>query len=104
MIFFPEKLDKDFKFRFYHNFEEISVKTHDNISLNGLLFRADSSKGVIFYLHGNAGSLNSWGEVAPTYTGLKYDVFMLDYRGYGKSEGKIYSEKQLYQDTQIAYD
>ena len=29
---------------------------------------------------------------------------MLDYRGYGKSEGKIYSEKQIYQDTQIAYD
>jgi hypothetical protein len=104
LIFFPEKLDKDFKFRFYQNFEEISIKTRDNVLLNGLLFRADSSKGVIFYLHGNAGSLNSWGEVAPTYTGLKYDVFMLDYRGYGKSEGKIYSEKQIYQDTQIAYD
>ena len=104
LIFFPEKLEKDFKFRFYQNFEEISIKTHDNILLNGLLFRADSSKGVIFYLHGNAGSLNSWGEVAPTYTDLNYDVFMLDYRGYGKSEGKIYSEKQIYQDTQIAYD
>lgn len=104
LIFFPEKLDEDFKFRFYQNFEEISIKTPDNVLLNGLLFKADSSKGVIFYLHGNAGSLNSWGEVAPTYTGLEYDVFMVDYRGYGKSEGKIYSEKQMYQDTQTAYN
>jgi uncharacterized protein len=68
------------------------------------LFKSDSSKGLIFYLHGNAGSLSSWGDVAKTYTDLNYDVFMLDYRGYGKSEGSINSQGQLYQDIQIAYD
>ena len=104
LIFFPEKLSPDFKFRFYQDYQEISIKTDDNVTLNALLFKAQKPKGVIFYLHGNAGSLNSWGEVAEIYTALNYDVFMLDYRGYGKSEGKIYSEKQIYQDTQIAYD
>jgi pimeloyl-ACP methyl ester carboxylesterase len=59
---------------------------------------------LIFYLHGNAGSLASWGEVAKTYTDLNYDVFMLDYRGYGKSEGSITSPSQLFNDVQIAYD
>lgn len=104
LIFFPEKLDNDFKFTFDKKFDEISIKTPDNLLLNGLLFRSDNAKGLLFYLHGNAGSLNSWGEVAKTYTDLNYDVFMLDYRGFGKSEGKINSQDQLYQDVQTAYD
>ncbi len=76
----------------------------DNNSLNGILFKSDSSKGLIFYLHGNAGSLKSWGEIAKTYTNLHYDLFMLDYRGYGKSSSFINSENQLYVDIQLVYD
>ena len=104
LIFFPEKLEKDFKFNFDQHFEEIEIKTTDQKFLHGLLFKSDSSRGLIFYLHGNAGSLRSWGELARTYTNLGYDVFMLDYRGYGKSEGTISGEKQLFQDVQLAYD
>ncbi len=104
LIFFPEKLDKNYKFDFDEAFEEINIKTNDNKVLNGLWFKSDSSRGLIFYLHGNAGSLRSWGEVARTYTNLNYDVFMLDYRGFGKSEGSISSEVQLYRDLQMAYD
>jgi pimeloyl-ACP methyl ester carboxylesterase len=104
LIFFPEKLDKSYKFIFDQKFEEINIKTKDQKILNALLFKSDSPKGLIFYLHGNAGSLSSWGEVSKTYTDLNYDVFMLDYRGYGKSESSISSQGQLYQDLQIAYD
>lgn len=104
LIFFPEKLPKDFKFSFYEKTEEISIKTRDNILLNGVLFKADNAKGVILYLHGNAGSINSWGDVAGIYTALQYDVFMVDYRGYGKSEGKINNEQQFYEDMQATYD
>ncbi len=104
LIFFPEKLNQNYTFDFNQNFEEINVKTEDSNILRGLLFKSDSTKGLIFYLHGNAGSLRSWGEVAQTYTRLHYDVFLLDYRGYGKSEGKIQSQKQLFSDVQIAYN
>ena len=104
LIFFPDKLDKKYKFKFDQTFEEINVRTKDQKLLSALLFKADSSKGLIFYLHGNAGSLNSWGGVAKTYTDLNYDVFMLDYRGYGKSDGTIKSQNQLFQDVQTAYD
>jgi alpha-beta hydrolase superfamily lysophospholipase len=104
LIFFPQKLDKNYQFSFDQKFEEINIRTIDGISLNGLLFKADSSKGLIFYLHGNAGSLSSWGEVARTYTNLNYDVFILDYRGYGKSEGSISGQEQLFQDMQTVYD
>jgi alpha-beta hydrolase superfamily lysophospholipase len=104
LIFFPDKLAKDYKFSFNERFEEVSVKTKDGTTLNGVLFKADSSKGLIFYLHGNAGALNSWGEAAAIYTFLNYDVFMLDYRGYGKSEGVINGQTNFFGDVQSAYN
>jgi len=104
LIFYPTKLDSHFQFDFQGKFEEINIKTSDNKLLSGILFKADSAKGLIFYLHGNAGALDSWGEVAKTYTDMHYDVFMLDYRGYGKSEGQISSQQQFFEDVQLAYN
>ncbi len=104
LIFFPQTLDKDYQFSFDQKFTEKNIKTTDGILLNGILFKADSSKGLIFYLHGNAGSLSSWGYVAKTYTDLHYDVFILDYRGYGKSEGSINGQEQFFNDMQSAYN
>jgi len=104
MIFRPEKLPADYKFEFNQNFQEINIRTVDNVLLNGVLFKADSSKGLIFYLHGNGSSLKSWGKIAKNYTDLKYDLFMLDYRGYGKSDGNIRSQEQLFNDVQIIYN
>jgi len=104
LIFFPQKLAKNYTFDFRQNFEEVNTTTSEGKSIHGLLFKADSSKGLIFYLHGNAGSLKTWGEAAKTYTALNYDVFILDYRGYGKSEGKITSENQLFSDNQLVYN
>lgn len=72
--------------------------------LSGVLFPSDSSKGVILYLHGNTDGLNKWGMMSKTYTSLHYDLFMVDYRGYGKSGGFIKNEEQLYSDVQTAYN
>jgi len=77
LIFFPEKLNKQYQFSFKQPFKEINITTTDNKILNGVLFTTDSAKGLIFYLHGNAGALNSWGDVAKTYTALQYDVFII---------------------------
>lgn len=104
LIFYPQKLARNYRFNFDQSFEELNIPAKDKNLLHGLLFKADSSKGLIFYLHGNAGALDTWGEVARTYTDLNYDVFLLDYRGYGKSEGVISGQKQLFEDIQIVYD
>jgi len=104
MIFFPEKLADDHIYQFDQAFEEINIESADGVRLNGLLFPTDSSKGLIFYLHGNGGSIDSWGTAASTYTDLRYDVFMPDYRSYGKSEGKIKSQAQMFADMQAVYD
>lgn len=104
LIFHPQTLDKGYTYNFPQAFEELNIPVDDQTTLNGLLFKTDSAKGLIVYLHGNAGSLASWGTVAKAYTERNYDVFIYDYRGYGKSGGSISSEEQLFADNQKVYD
>ncbi|RZJ99382.1 MAG: alpha/beta fold hydrolase [Flavobacterium sp.] len=102
-IFQPTKLSKEYQFQYDSEFEELSIPSFDTMNLSGLLFKAENSKGLIFYLHGNAGALDTWGNIAETYTDLGYDIFILDYRGFGKSEGQIEDEQQVYKDVTFAY-
>jgi len=104
LIFFPQKIPKSHRFNFAGKHQEINIMSNDGATLNGILFTAENSKGLILYLHGNGGTINSWGEIAPTYTDLNYDLFILDYRSYGKSEGKIQSQEQLFTDHQLVYN
>lgn len=104
IIFYPEKLDKNYSFHYGKNAKEMNFKTKDEKQLNGILFEVENPKGLIFYLHGNSGSLRTWGKVAELYNILGFDVFVLDYRGFGKSEGDIINQEQLFQDNQLIYD
>lgn len=103
LLFGPVHLPASYQFRFPGQFEERWTTAADGTRLLGLLFKAPESKGLLFYLHGNGGALNSWGEAAATYTALGYDVFLLDYRGYGKSGGTISSQAQLLADVDTVY-
>lgn len=103
MIFIANKLPNDYKFQFNQDFEELNITSFDSIKLNGLLFKTPDPKGLIFYLHGNAGSLDTWGAIAKNYTDLGYDIFILDYRGFGKSEGRVEDQNQVYQDLTFVY-
>lgn len=103
--FFPgHKLDKYFHFDFSTPFTEVNITTEDGYNLNGLLFKVKKSKGLIFYLHGSNDAVNIWGRIAPFYLNLNYDIFILDYRGYGKSESVVTDERQLFSDIQTAYN
>lgn len=102
-IFHPQKLDKNYSFTFKQDFEELNIKMQDGLSLNSLLFKADTTKGVIIFLHGNAGALDTWGRLAPFYIEQNYDILFVDYRGFGKSDGKIENQSQLFSDIQAVY-
>jgi len=106
LIFRPDPLPQSHEFTFPMPFEEITIPTDDGERLHGLLFRADStdSKGLVFYLHGNRGSLDRWGNRAGLFVENGFDVFFLDYRGYGKSTGTITSESQFLGDVDLAYN
>ncbi|MEO1054939.1 MAG: alpha/beta fold hydrolase, partial [Bacteroidota bacterium] len=104
LLFFPERLPEDFKFSFPMSFEEINYQVADGVKINTVLFHAAKGEKVVMYLHGNGGSIYGWGTGAETYLRNGYDVLYIDYRGYGKSGGKIESEKQLIADAQLIYD
>ena len=104
LLFYPQKLPTTYQFRFPGEYREYPVTAPDGTRLSGLLFKAKAAKGLVFFLHGNGGSLAGWGSVAATYTRLGYDVFLLDYRGYGKSEGSISGQAQLLADVEAAYN
>jgi pimeloyl-ACP methyl ester carboxylesterase len=102
-IFFPQKLDSSFKFSFMEPFQERVFQISENVRIHALHFKTDDPKGLVFYLHGNAGSLQGWGAVAGDFLPFHFDVLMIDYRGYGKSNGKI-TEKTLLMDALSIFD
>ena len=104
MVFHAESVPQDFKYEFDHPFEEVFITVDDAVKINGLLFKTDNSKGLVFYLHGNSGTLKTWGTVADLYLKNNYDFFIMDYRQFGKSTGVINKEKDMYNDIQVVYD
>ena len=103
IIFSPIKLDKDYSYPFETEFEEEFYEVEPGVKLNSILFKAKNSKGLIFYIHGNADNLRYWGQFAKFFVDLNYDVFMFDFRGFGKSDGRVKGERLLQKDTKRLY-
>jgi uncharacterized protein len=75
----------------------------DGARLHALHLQRPGARGLVFFLHGNAGNLASWFVNTEYYRRAGYDLFMPDYRGYGRSSGQISSEAQLMADVRAAY-
>ncbi|MEK0180249.1 MAG: alpha/beta fold hydrolase [Oscillatoriales cyanobacterium] len=60
--------------------------------------------GVVLYLHGNGLNVGANVEHANRFHRLGMSVFLIDYRGYGKSQGEFPTESQVYEDAQLAMD
>lgn len=103
IIFPTEKLDKDFVFSFAQEFEEVNLKTVDGETINALHFKVQDPRGVILFFHGNKGNLSRWGNLVSYLEAYQYNVFVMDYRNYGKSSGS-YDEQEMYKDGLLAYD
>ena len=103
ILFMPTTLAQEYQYEFRYPFEELFFETAENVSINAIHFKAEQSKGVILYFHGNAGDLSRWGIVGEHFVSLNYDVLIMDYRTYGKSKGKL-SEKGFYDDAEFCYN
>lgn len=104
LLFFPEPLAAEHRFDFGADVQELQIPVSGGAQLSALHLRHAEPKGLVFYLHGNGGNLQSWFVTADFYRRAGYDLFMLDYRGYGKSSGRIESEAQLRADVRAAWD
>ena len=105
ILFHPRKLKKKFKFAFKNPHKEFFLKKNNQEQIvNALLFETNLElKGLVLYFHGNADNLKRWGRYHEDFTSRGYDIFMIDYRGFGKSEGSL-NEAGFYEDAQLAYD
>jgi len=102
-IFNAEKIEEN---HHYGIGREVEIPLDDKVNMNALWIKEKPSnpKGVILYLHGNRGSIRFGTYQIRHMRDLGYDIFIPDYRSYGKTEGEIGSEKQLLNDIQKAYD
>ena len=102
LLFYPTPLPPGYVFAL-PDVHEVRIDV-DGATLSALHLRLPDPKGVVFFLHGNAGNLASWFTGSAFYRQANYDLFMIDYRGYGKSSGRIESEQQLRADVRKAWD
>lgn len=103
LMFHPKPLAQDHVFRFDQPFTEVNLTTPDKRNLNLVKFHAQSLKGVVLYFHGNRQNIERYARYAAYFTKNNYEVWMIDYPGYGKSTGKR-SEQILYDDALLFYE
>lgn len=102
LLFQPEPLPAEYRLA-QPDVQELRIAV-EGATLSAMHLKLPHPKGVVFFLHGNGGNLATWFTNAAFYRRANYDLFMLDYRGYGKSSGHIESEAQLRADVRRAWD
>lgn len=69
-------------------YEDVFFETENNLTLHGWWLPAQSPKGSVLFVHGNAGNISAHVPGVYWLPQSHYSVFIFDYRGYGKSEGE----------------
>ena len=102
-LFSPQVLAPDYTFKFEVPHEELTLQTGNEGVISVVKLKADEPKGAIIYCHGSGGNNQSWGDIMAPITYFGYDIYVWDYRGFGKSTGSM-SESILYADAAAVYD
>lgn len=84
------------------SYEDVTFATEDGVLLHGWYIPTDSNTTVL-YFHGNAGNISGRLQTIQLLHNLGLNIFIFDYRGYGKSEGRP-SEQGTYKDARAAWN
>lgn len=102
-IFFPveniETTPEDFDLPF----KDLYIKTVDGLKLNGWFIPDEESSLTLLFLHGNGGNISHRLDKVSQLHQLGLNIFIVDYRGYGKSQGAP-SVSGVYKDAQASLD
>jgi fermentation-respiration switch protein FrsA (DUF1100 family) len=83
--------------------EDVWLTTRDGVRVHGWWLPEAGTRRVTLYLHGNGGNITHREAIVPVIRDAGSALFLLEYRGYGRSEGRP-TEKGLYADADAAYD
>lgn len=87
-VFFPSKYPEgDWQPRGL-KFEDAFFAADDGTQLHGWFVPHDNPRAIALFLHGNGGNLSHRVDVLRTLHRLGVAVLIIDYRGYGRSQGK----------------
>jgi len=102
MVFYPlaglDATPKDWGL----DYQDVKIATEDGVDLHGWFIPRPGARRVLLFFHGNAGNISHRGDSILIFNGLGLDVFIIDYRGYGRSRGSP-SEQGLYRDARAAW-
>lgn len=85
------------------DYEDVFFAGADGLTLHGWYLPYAGATATMLFCHGNRGNLGDRVDSVVFYRQLGLNVFALDYRGYGLSEGHP-TEEGLYRDAQAAWD
>lgn len=101
-IFFPEKQIEATPRDHGLAYEEIYFRTDDGLRLNGWWIPGTGSPLTILWFHGNGGNISHrLDNITLRHNLLGTNIFIFDYREYGRSEGRA-SEEGTYRDAEAA--
>ena len=88
VFFYPDQVTYITPDRLNLEFEDVFVETPDGETLHGWWLPASAEpKGTVYFLHGNAQNISSHIMNVAWLPERRYNVFLIDYRGYGRSTG-----------------
>jgi fermentation-respiration switch protein FrsA (DUF1100 family) len=83
------------------DYQDVSIETTDGVTLHGWFIVGRSSQVLLFF-HGNAGNISHRLDSIRQFQDLGLSVLIIDYRGYGQSEGRT-TERGIYRDADAAW-
>jgi pimeloyl-ACP methyl ester carboxylesterase len=97
ILFHPVTLKRGHKYEFSEPHKDLSIpiSNEDTLNLVQFLSKDTVTKGIVLYFHGNKKNIAWYSKYAPYFTKQGYEVFMIDYPGFGKSTGR-FNEQTLY--------
>jgi len=104
ILFHPVTLKRNHRYTFSELHKEINIPINERSNLNIVQFLTGDSlpKGLVLYFHGNKKNISWYEKYTPYFTRHGYEVWMIDYPGFGKSTGKL-TEENLYDWSEILY-
>ena len=99
LLFFPEKDIIERPEDYGLSAEDVFPVTEDGVKLHGWYLRAKEAQGALLFLHGNAGNISGRLHKAKGWVERGVSVLLLDYRGYGLSEGQIQTGEDIVRDA-----
>jgi len=101
-IYDPRDVLSAFPDDFGIEYEDVNFSSEDQVLLNGWFVKG-ILEDIILFCHGNFGNISTRIDIIRELQALGYNVFIFDYRGFGRSNG-VPSEKGLYSDVIGAYN